>query len=636
MIAPLPDALDRSWSLTVRRRRLLFALLVGLTVAAAVFVMARILLGDGLNLFEAGILGCFVMTIPWIAIGFWNSVIGVILALGGRGVEKTSPFMSRVDRTAPIRTRTALIMPIYNEDPARVFEHIERILGSLDETGESRHFEFFLLSDTNKPEIAAEEERRFAELSARDPRPGRLHYRRRPDNVGQKAGNVRDFCERWGERFDFMIVLDADSIMTGGSLLNLVRTMQANPRLGILQTLIAGLPARSAFARIFQFGMRQGMRTYTMGSAWWLGEDGPYWGHNAIIRVAPFIAHCDLPVLPGRAPLGGRILSHDQVEAAMIRRGGYEVRVLPAETGSYEENPPTILDFIKRDLRWCQGNMQYFKLLRTPGLLPMGRLQLILAILMYASSLFWLGFLTLSLGQAVVFGLGADPGEIAPLVGTYWGSIDAGAGLAFFVVMLGMTFTPKFLGVIEIMSQRTKRRSYGGSLRLLTSALVEFVFSVLIAPILAVVHSIFIIGLMFGRCVTWEAQDRDGHQIGLREAVSAFWPQTLAGLGWTGALALTAPSVLPFASPILIPLTFAVPFALITSRMDFGRLLARVQLCPMPEELMQSKRIVFGQARPSLAGTGVEGVPIVAETSRQAPAAALVRTQEQTADGRWI
>ncbi len=636
MLAPRPDALDRSWSLTVRRRRFLFAVLVALTVSAAVFVMARILLGDGLNLFEAGILACFVMTIPWIAIGFWNSVIGVTLALGGRGVEKTSPFMARVDDRAPIDTRTALIMPIYNEDPGRVFDHIERILASLDDTGAARHFEFFLLSDTNKPEIAAEEEQRFAELSKRDPRPGRLHYRRRQDNVGQKAGNVRDFCERWGEDFDFMVVLDADSIMTGGTLLHMVRVMQANERLGILQTLIAGLPARSAFARIFQFGMRQGMRTYTMGSAWWLGEDGPYWGHNAIIRVAPFIAHCELPILPGRAPLGGRILSHDQVEAAMIRRGGYEVRVLPAELGSYEENPPTILDFIKRDLRWCQGNMQYFQLLRMPGLLPMGRLQLVLAILMYASSLFWLGFLTLSLGQAVIFGLGADPGEIAPLLGTYWGSIDAGAGLAFFVVMMGMTFTPKLLGIVEIMVQRTKRRSYGGSGRLMISALVEFVFSVLIAPIMAVVHSIFIIGLMFGRCVTWEAQDRDGHQIGWREAASAFWPQTLAGLGWTAALAATAPSVLPFASPILVPLTFAIPFALITSRMDFGRLLARVQLCPMPEELMQSQRIVFGQARPSLTGPAVEGVPIVAESNRQAQAAAIARAQERTADGRWL
>ena len=636
MIAPLPDALDRSWSLTVRRRRFLFALLVGLTVSAAVFVMARILLGDGLNLFEAGILGCFVMTIPWIAIGFWNSVIGVALALGGRGVEKTSPFMARVRIGAPIRTRTALIMPVYNEDPARVFDHVERILGSLDETGEARHFEFFLLSDTTKPEIAAEEERRFAELSARDPRPGRLHYRRRPENIGQKAGNVRDFCERWGDGFDFMIVLDADSIMTGGTMLQMVRVMQANARLGILQTLIAGLPARSAFARIFQFGMRQGMRTYTMGSAWWLGEDGPYWGHNAIIRVAPFIAHCELPILPGRAPLGGRILSHDQVEAAMIRRGGYAVRVLPAEVGSYEDNPPTILDFIKRDLRWCQGNMQYFRLLNMPGLLPMGRVQLVLAILMYASALFWLGFLTLSLGQAVVFGLGADPGEIAPLVGTYWGSIDAGAGLAFFIVMMGMTFTPKFLGVVEIMVQRAKRRSYGGSGRLLISALVEFLFSVLIAPIMAVVHSVFIIGLMFGRCVTWEAQDRDGHQIGLREAASAFWPQTLGGLGWTAALALAAPGVLPFAAPILIPLTFSIPFALITSRRDFGRLLARLQLCPMPEELMQSRRIVFGQPLPALPATAVEGVPVVAEPRRQAQAAALARAQERSSDGRWL
>ena len=207
----------------------------------------------------------------------------------------------------------------------------------------------------------------FAALKLRHPRAGFLHYRRRPANTGFKAGNLREFAERTDGDYDHMIVLDADSLMSAAAMLRLVRVMQANPRLGILQTLVTGQPAESAFARIFQFGMRHSMRTHTIGIAWWQGPSGPYWGHNAIIRLQPFIAHCRLPVLPGRPPLGGPVLSHDQVEAALMRAAGYEVRVIADEFESWEENPPSLPDFIKRDLRWCQGNMQYLQPPRPAG-----------------------------------------------------------------------------------------------------------------------------------------------------------------------------------------------------------------------------------------------------------------------------
>ena len=624
-----------SWASTVRRRRLIFGALVILTMIAAIAAMTRILAGGGLTLVELGMLLCCSATIPWIVIGYWNAIVGLVLALTSRNsLEATAPFVQRVNDSAPITTRNAIVMPVYNENPGRVFEHIERILSSLDDTGQAGSFEFFLLSDTNVPEIAAEEEERFAALLARDRRPARLHYRRRRDNVAQKPGNLRDFCDRWGKDFDHMIVLDADSVMTGEVLLRMVRTMQANERLGILQTLIVGLPARSAFARIFQFGMRQGMRTYTLGSTWWSGADGPYWGHNAIIRLAPFMAHCTLPILPGKPPLGGRVLSHDQLEAVMMCRAGYEVRVLPEECGSFEENPPTILDFIQRDLRWCQGNMQYLKLLDMPGLRPIGRLQLVLAILMYLAAPFWLGFVTLSLGQCIAYALGAES-TAAPMIDTFWGNVSAGSGLLFFAVMMGMTFAPKLMGVAEILLRPSLRRAYGGSGRVAVSALVEFVFSVLMAPIIAVAHSIFIIGLFFGRRITWEAQDRDGQEISFGRAFRAFWPQTLAGTLGTVALTLTSPHVMPFAAPILVPLILAVPFAHITSRRDFGRLLASIRLCPMPEELAQTRRIVFGRQGPVLASNRVEGLPIVAEPT-QVPPPNRVHEAAQDRESRWV
>jgi membrane glycosyltransferase len=188
---------------------------------------------------------------------------------------------------------------------------LEGIVG----TGEARHFHLYILSDSDRPDIASDEEALAANLSARFGDVVPVTYRRRERGTGFKAGNLRDFCERWGALHTYAVVLDADSVMTPHAILRLVRIMQVHPRIGILQTLVTGLPTDSAFARVFQFGMRLGMRSYTLGAASWQGDCGPYWGHNAILRLAPFTEHCVLPVLPGTPPIGGHVLSHDQVEA---------------------------------------------------------------------------------------------------------------------------------------------------------------------------------------------------------------------------------------------------------------------------------------------------------------------------------
>ncbi len=298
----------------------------------------------------------------------------------------------------PITAKTAILWCVRNEDTERVIRNIEPMMEGIAASGTAAQFHVFILSDTNYPEIAVTEEPRFAELKTKWQGRLELTYRRRTDNTGFKAGNVFDFCTRWGAQYDFAVTLDADSFQTADSIMRMVRIMQVEPKLGILQSLVVGMPSTSAFARVFQFGMRLGMRSYTLGSAWWQGDCGPYWGHNAIIRLAPFIAHCHIPPRPD----GTHILSHDQIEAVLMRRAGFEVRVLPEEGASWEENPPTLLEFIRRDLRWAQGNMQYWPFLVMAGLQPVSRYQIAFAMLMFLGSPAWIGLLVIgSLAVAI-------------------------------------------------------------------------------------------------------------------------------------------------------------------------------------------------------------------------------------------
>ncbi len=371
--------LQRSADLAVRRR--LVALFNFGIYAALLIWVSSIFNQDGWTLINTAIFVAFAVAAPWSVLGFCNAALGLwLLHFHRDGMSEVVPFARDGRNGASVQTRTAILMTIRNEDAIRAFARLRAVKTSVDATGQGAAFHWFVLSDTSDPGVARQEEAEFARWRDEGGVSGEsLHYRRRARNFGYKAGNIHDFCERWGAQYEFMVPLDADSLMDGASILNLVRIGEACPKIGILQSLVVGAPSKSAFARIFQFGMRHGMRTYTMGAAWWAGDCGPFWGHNALVRVKPFARHCVLPKLEGDQ----HILSHDQIEAVFMRRGGYEVRVLPIESGSYEENPPTLLDFVLRELRWCQGNMQYLKLLHMPGLLPMSRFQLVWAIGMF-------------------------------------------------------------------------------------------------------------------------------------------------------------------------------------------------------------------------------------------------------------
>ncbi len=563
------DPPDGGVPVTWRRR--IFAALVGATVLVATALMIWTLSAGGFDGVDGLLTLCFLITLPWTAIGFWNAVVGLILMRASANpVTAVCPVLSDSRDRSEIATSTAILSCIRNEDIGTVTRNLDRMLGELADAGALGRFHLYVLSDSHWPEYIAAEESALARLRERWRGLARITYRRRPDNPGYKAGNIRDFCARWGERHDFALVLDADSLMSANTILRLVRTLQAHPRLGILQTLVVGLPTTSPFARPFQFGMRLGMRGYSIGSAWWQADAGPYWGHNALIRLRPFIAHCMLERLPGSGPLAGWVLSHDQVEAALMRRAGYAVRVMPQEGGSWEENPPTLTEFLRRDLRWCQGNMQYLKLLGTPGLHAVSRVQLWLAILMFIASPAWV----MLMGVGV---LRASLGDAGPIY-------DPAPGLTLFVLVMLMVFAPKLATLIDTLATPALRRGFGGTPRLLLGSLAEAVFSTLLAPVMAIAHSIFIGGLVFGRTVVWGAQRRVVHRVRVCEALRRLWPQTLVGIGGLGWLALSGAAGAMLFSPFLLGALLAVPIAVLSSIPALGQRLTEIGLWRIPEE----------------------------------------------------
>jgi membrane glycosyltransferase len=565
IVEPATDTAARL-SLTVRR--VVFSAIVAVSMIGLMWLMAVALSGGGLGAVDYLILVLFAITLPWSVIGFWNASIGFLIMRFARAPLATViPPAARIRGDEPITARTAILVCIRNEPPERVIRNLAPLLDGISESGFGGGFHLFVLSDTSDPAIVGAEESRFAAFAALWNERVAVTYRRRSENTGYKAGNVRDFCERWGADYDFAVTLDADSFMTAASVLRLVRIMQADPRLGILQSLVVGLPSTSAFARIFQFGMRLGMRSYTTGSTWWQGDCGPYWGHNAVLRLKPFIDYCHIPPRPD----GTHILSHDQLEAVLMRRAGYDVRVMPKEDQSWEENPPTLIEFIRRDLRWCQGNMQYWPFLLLPGLKPVSRYQLAFALLMFLGSPAWMGLLVVGT-LAVAFA--ATPSDV----------IRADAGLALFAIILVMWFAPKIATVLDILTRADARRAFGGTARFLASVASETIFFIMLSPIMWFGHTVFLTGLLFGHKIGWGGAARDDHAVPWSHALARLWPQTLLGLGSIGVLAATHPAAIPYALFIAGGLALAVPLAVVTSVPSVGMVLARIGLGRLPEE----------------------------------------------------
>ncbi len=540
---------------------------------AALLVLAAIALSaGGFGPADALLLVLFALTLPWSVIGFWNATIGFFIMRFARDpIALVVPGVARVRDGEPITASTALTIFVRNERPDRVIRNLDAMMRELAAAGAAGHIHLYVLSDTSQDEIAALEEAGFASLAEQWRGRFPVIYRRRSTNTGFKAGNFWDFCQRWGHQHEFAVTLDTDSFMTAAAILRLIRIMQANPRLGILQGLVVGLPSTSAFARIFQFGMRLGMRSWTIGSAWWQADCGPYWGHNAAIRLAPFIEYCHIPPLPGDGVLAGHVLSHDQVEAALMRRAGYEVRVLPEDDLGWEENPPTLIEFIRRDQRWCHGNLQYGHFLVMPGMKFVSRFQLGFAMLMFLGSPAWIGLLLVG---TLALAVAPSPADF----------IRPDAGYALLAIILVMWFAPKIATVIDVLTRRSLRRAFGGSARFLVSVVTETLFFILLSPIMWVCHTLFIAGVPFGRVIGWIGQVRDDHTVSWSQSLRQLWPHTALGVAPLIVLAATHPSAIPYALLLAGGPALSIPLAVVTAMPAVGTALARIGIGRLPEE----------------------------------------------------
>lgn len=481
-------------------------------------------------------------------------------------------------------TSTALVFPVYNEDARRVLEGVRSVHDSLAQTGQLDRFDFFILSDSTEPNKWVEEERRWFELVRELGGFGRMHYRRRLENEGKKSGNVRDFLRVWGRRYRYFIVFDADSIMSGSTVVDLVKVMEANPRVGLLQTAPSLVNAQSAFGRMQQFANRLYGPLFTAGLNYWSQDGGNYWGHNAIIRTEPFMQLCDLPHLPGRKPFGGQILSHDFVEAALLRKENWEVWLAPDLEGSYEEGPPAIIENAQRDRRWCQGNLQHFLVLFARGLRGISRIHLAMGILGYLAGPLWLAFLFTS---SWVLWYRENTGLSEVVVGAFTPLINlsqTGHAMLVFGLVLVVLFLPKVLSLVDLALDPERRKAFGGLAKTTISAIGETIFSTLHAPLQMLFHTKFVVAALFGANVHWTTQTRGGDGTSWSVAFREHFIHTVVGLGWGTLTWWIDQEAFWWFSPVLAGMVFSVPLSVWTSRESFGHSLRRAHLFLTPEE----------------------------------------------------
>ena len=574
-------------SLRARIRRGIFTLLILTTAIWGVASFVEILGTDGLSYLDLTQTAVFSILILWLAQSFWTLAAGAAV-MGTRLFAAEAP--APPPPTAPDGlARVAIVTPIYNEDTDRVFAGLRAMWEDLATQPHSSRVDLLILSDTTDPDIWLAELDAWQRLRQTVPGAERIYYRRRLRNLKRKTGNIEDFVTRWGGAYGYMIVLDADSLMSGRAMMQLVERMDSNPAVGLIQAPPKLVRGQTVFARMLQFaGELYGPLSAAGLSYWALGE-GNYWGHNAIIRVRPFADLCGLPLLSGRAPLGGEILSHDFVEAALLRRGGWQVWIADDIGESYEEPPPSIADFATRDRRWCQGNMQHIKVLFLRDLHWVSRLHLAIGILSYLTSPLWLLFLLLSSAQAWELAYGepvyfADgwPFPTLPV------SVAAEAALLLGVT-LGVLFLPKVMGLVLALIDGPRRRDLGGGLRLTVSAVLETILSALVAPVMMLLHTSFVATILLGSAIDWHPQRRQISGSLLRESARRFGWVTAIGLAASIATFKLTPALFYWLIPVFSGLLLAIPLAMWMSSEAWGIRLGRLGLLRVVEEASPPK-----------------------------------------------
>ena len=565
----------------VLRRVLVIGGAVAMTAEAA-HEMYLVLQVGGLTTLEILVLVLFVVLFAWIALSFTSALAGFVSLLCGGGRRLLDPPGSPLPA---LRTRTALLMPTYNEQPARVMAALQAIDEALRAAGADAHFDSFILSDTTDPDIWIAEEAAFLALRQRTDDDAHIFYRRRAQNTERKAGNIGDWVRRFGAAYPQMLVLDADSVMTAAAIIRLTAAMERHPDVGVIQTLPIIVNGSTLFARMQQFAGRVYGPMIAHGIAWWHGADGNYWGHNAIIRTRAFAAQAGLPRLTGRKPFGGHILSHDFVEAALMRRAGWAVHMVPGLAGSYEESPPSLADLAVRDRRWCQGNLQHAAVLPARGLYWLSRLHLLTGIGAYLTAPMWLLFLLagilISLQERFVR---PDYFGTQPSLFPHWPAIDPVRSKWVFAGTMAVLLAPKLLGYVALLARRADRRGCGGALRALASLLIEVVLAGLIAPVAMVTQSIDVAAILLGRDAGWQPQRRDDDSLPWPDVARRYRGVTIFGAALGLAAYLVSPFLFFWMSPVVLGLVLAIPLAAVTARQDLGVALRRLGLLRIPEE----------------------------------------------------
>ncbi len=531
---------------------------------------------------QTSILALFALLFCWVSMGFWTALMGFFQLLKGHDRYSISASSCGDEPISP-RARTALVMPIANEHVPRVFAGLRATFESLKATGQLEHFDFFILSDSNDPDICVAEQQAWMELCREVEGFGHIFYRRRRRRVKRKSGNIDDFCRRWGSNYRYMVVLDADSVMSGECLTRLVRLMEANPGAGIIQTAPKASGMDTLYARLQQFATSVYGPLFTAGLNFWQLGESHYWGHNAIIRVKPFIEHCALAPLPGTGSFAGAILSHDFVEAALMRRAGWGVWIAYDLPGSYEELPPNLLDELKRDRRWCHGNLMNFRLFLVRGMHAVHRVVFLTGVMSYLSAPLWLLFLVLSTCLLAIHTLMVpeyflQPNQLYPL----WPRWQPQEAVALFSATMTLLFLPKLLSVLLIWIKGAE--AYGGRMRVLLSMLLEASCSVLLAPVRMLFHSLFVTAAFLGWSVQWNSPQRVDDSTPWSEAFRRHGTQVLIGISWTALVAWLNPDFLWWLAPIVVSLVLSPAVSVLTSRTAPGLAARRSKLFLIPEE----------------------------------------------------
>ena len=554
------------------RRRAALATFCALSTGLAVFAVTSAMAEDGLVPLEIIHVGLILVLFGWMAFSFAACLGGLWLSGQGQAWEWTVA-QGPLPR---LHTRTALLAPIYHEDCGPFFARLAAMRAGLHALGLTPFFDIVVLSDSRRAEVLENEHRGFAAFRRGGVGP-RAYYRHRPENIDRKAGNIADWVRAHGGAYDHMVVLDADSLMDGETLWRLAAAMQRDPALGLIQTAPTIIGRRTLFGRLEQFANTLYGPLAAWGVAWWSGADGNYWGHNAILRVEAFAQSSGLPHLRGKKPFGGHIMSHDFVEAAFLRRAGWGVRLVPALGGSFEESPPTLIDHLVRDRRWCQGNLQHLGVVGARGLHPVSRLHLARGVLAYALSPLWIALVVTG---ALLSAPGAGPNGQAngyPLAAT-----------VVLAVSLAFVLLPKLLSYAMMLRQGQARR-FGGTGRALASIGLETLASTLTAPVMMAVHTRALLAVILGRDSGWAAQQRDEGRLSGRTALVFHWPEMLVGMGLAALGPATGAGLSPWLAVAATSLVAAPFLAWWTASISRGLRLRDAGLLLTPGETVQAR-----------------------------------------------